>query len=166
MRRRPWLWRVPLVLFAVVALAIRFAPTDAGAWALDPGAPDFTPPEAAAVFCPEPGTRHFAEATEADLVRLGAIAEAWRGTRRIAGEEGGPVTWQTRSRIVGFPDYTSAALRNWGEVTGLCIVARQRYGAFDWGVNARRVGDWVAGLWGLEERPPMVAPAAWTGGPG
>jgi len=79
----------------------------------------------------------------AALARLDAIAMASPRTRRLAGSPAeGRITWISRSRLWGFPDYTTA------EATPgrLVIHARQRFGSDDWGVNAARLQDWLAQL--------------------
>ena len=48
-----------------------------------------------------------------DLAALDAVAMAWPRTERLAGgPEEGRITWVTRSALVGFPDYTTAAVRD------------------------------------------------------
>ena len=77
------------------------------------------------------------------LARLDAIIRATPRTRAIAGSvETGLVTYVTRSRVFGFPDYTTVALDE-GE---LRILARLRFGAGDSGVNRARVEAWLAEL--------------------
>lgn len=78
------------------------------------------------------------------LARLDAIALATPWTRRIAGSPvEGRITWETRSAIWGFPDYTTAQAEARGAVSRLDIEARQRFGTKDWGVNAARLTDWL-----------------------
>ncbi|HHB81701.1 MAG TPA: DUF1499 domain-containing protein, partial [Aliiroseovarius sp.] len=48
------------------------------------------------------------------------------------------MTFVTRSRLWGFPDYTTIAYAD-GRIT---IFARLRFGRSDLGVNAARVGAW------------------------
>ncbi|MFZ1468288.1 MAG: DUF1499 domain-containing protein [Paracoccaceae bacterium] len=77
------------------------------------------------------------------LAQLDAIALATPRTIRIAGSVAdGRITWQTRSLIWGFPDYTTAEARE----DGLYIYARLRFGRSDMGVNAARLQDWLAQL--------------------
>lgn len=80
-----------------------------------------------------------------DMARLGGAAEATARTRVIAGSAAaGHVTYQTRSRWMGFPDYTSVTLRD-GQ---LQIFGRLRFGRKDFGVNEKRILAWIeaAGL--------------------
>tara|TARA_R110000868_G_scaffold408790_3_gene692720 strand:- start:94623 stop:95009 length:387 start_codon:yes stop_codon:yes gene_type:complete len=117
---------------AVVGLAlwVRLAPTDAVAWHRMPDA------------------GHRGEMVRIDtgadgLARLRDIAQATPRTRPLAGSvESGMMTWVTRSRLMGFPDYTTA--RQDGET--LLIWARQRYGTDDFGVNAARLDHWREAL--------------------
>jgi hypothetical protein len=77
------------------------------------------------------------------LAKLDAIALATPRTARLAGSvEEGRITWITRSKIMGFPDYTTAEIRP----DGLFVYARQRFGSRDMGVNAARLTDWLSSL--------------------
>jgi uncharacterized protein (DUF1499 family) len=81
------------------------------------------------------------------LARLDGIALATPRTLRLAGGPAeGRVTWVTRSRLFGFPDYTTAEARADGADTVLTLHARARYGRGDMGVNAARLKDWIARL--------------------
>jgi hypothetical protein len=78
------------------------------------------------------------------LARLDAIALATPRTRRLSGSaEEGLITWETRSQIWGFPDYTTAQAENRGSTTRLDLYARQRFGKADFGVNAARLKTWL-----------------------
>jgi hypothetical protein len=77
------------------------------------------------------------------LARLDAIATATPRTTRVAGSLAqGRITWETRSLIWGFPDYTTAEVRG----DGLYLTARLRFGLEDFGVNAARLQSWLAQL--------------------
>lgn len=81
------------------------------------------------------------------LARLDAIAGASPRTVRLAGTpQQGRITWVSRSAFWGFPDYTTAEAAARGADTVLLVVARQRFGRRDLGVNARRLEAWRAGL--------------------
>lgn len=81
------------------------------------------------------------------LRRLDAIAMASARTRRLAyDEKSGLATWITRSAFFGFPDYTTAQLRQDGDAVVLHVFARQRFGSDDFGVNAARLKDWIGRL--------------------
>jgi hypothetical protein len=54
----------------------------------------------------------------------------------------GKITFQTRTAIIGFPDYTTVAVK--GDL--LVIYARQRFGLKDFGVNRARVAGWLETL--------------------
>ena len=80
---------------------------------------------------------------KAGLRRIDLIAEADPRTERLAGSvEQGLVTYVTRSRMIGFPDYTTVMQA--GEE--LVIYARSRFGRRDFGVNAKRVTRWLNAL--------------------
>ncbi|MCW9042053.1 MAG: DUF1499 domain-containing protein [Pseudopelagicola sp.] len=77
------------------------------------------------------------------LSRLDAIAQADPRTQRLAGSvEQGLITYVTRTRMIGFPDYTTVGQS--GE--DLFIHARSRFGRRDFGTNAERIGRWLEGL--------------------
>ena len=52
------------------------------------------------------------------------------------------MTWITRSRLFGFPDYTTAEVRS----DGLYVWSRLRFGKGDMGVNAARLNGWALAL--------------------
>ena len=80
---------------------------------------------------------------KAGLRRIDLIAEADPRTERLAGSvEQGLVTYVTRSRMIGFPDYTTVMQA--GEE--LVIYARSRFGRRDFGANAERVTRWLNAL--------------------
>jgi uncharacterized protein (DUF1499 family) len=140
-----------LILLGIVALAlwafVRFAPSDPADWHVDPA--EVAAPakpnrwlireggDAPPVILPEPPDQVAA--------RLDAIARATPRTELLAGE-GFHKTWITRSKTVGFPDYTSIRLEPEGQGTRLTLFARSRFGSSDFGVNRARAEDWLAQL--------------------
>ncbi len=159
------------LLLAGLMAYVRLAPTQAAIWHQRPAAvvPDgagwrnrtLSPPGPTDAVQPMPGGAYaaafFDPAAPADvLARLDAIALATPRTRRFAGSpEAGLITWETRSAVWGFPDYTTAEVleRNatptpFGPSQGsmLYLVARQRFGSDDYGVNAARLRDWLGKL--------------------
>lgn len=135
-----------VLLVAGGAAYVRLAPDDPARWHV---APRLAAPEtggAPGVVQGVPGgaaVQIAAADPAAALSRLDAIATASPRTRRLAGSVAeGRITWVSRSRFWGFPDYTTA------EVIpgGLVLYARQRYGSDDWGVNAARLRGWLAQL--------------------
>ena len=83
--------------------------------------------------------------------RLQAIdraATADPATRRLCGSvEEGQITYVSRSKWIGFPDYTTVTVYEdaEGEAPGtyLEIYSRLRFGRSDFGVNAKRVRQWL-----------------------
>ncbi|MDP5216068.1 DUF1499 domain-containing protein [Ruegeria sp. 2205SS24-7] len=75
------------------------------------------------------------------LKQFDEVARADPGTRVLAGSlDQGMITYITRSKVFGFPDYTTAQQQ--GEI--LRIYARLRFGRSDLGVNRARVEAWIA----------------------
>jgi hypothetical protein len=139
---------VKMILYALAALAsvtvglgvyVRLAPSEARHWHVDPAA------------TPDTGAANFARA---DLIlpgepaqlaaRLAAVAEA-DGAVVLAGD-GLHRTWISRSRLMGYPDYTSIRLEPAEGGTRLVALARSRFGQNDWGVNRARLDRWIAAL--------------------
>lgn len=154
MRMTGWIVLLALVALAAGAAWVRLVPVDPGRWHVDLGAGAL--PAHAKVFCIRPDNRHgpIEGEPKALLSRLDAIALATPRTRRLAGSaEEGRITWITRSRLFGFPDYTTAQVM---PGPSLCIAGRQGIGDYDWGVNAARVGAWAQALLNLPEPPAMT----------
>ena len=147
---RVWLWIVSGVVALSVAGAaawVRLAPIDAEAWHVDPLAAD--PPGASGwLVRPQGGDAAgpvFAATPEALLLRLDAVARAAPRTRRIAGRpEEGRMTYLTRSRFWGFPDFTTVTALPVPDGAAPVLLARARFGHSDLGVNRARIEDWIA----------------------
>ncbi len=137
---------IVLALAASAALWVRFAPTDPARWNLRPVMPAPGPGD-----WPEAGgfraQRIVPGAPGAVLAALDAIARKTPRTKRIAGSPAeGLATYETRSRLWGFPDYTTISAAPAGTGTKLGIHARLRFGSSDFGVNRARVEAWLAAL--------------------
>lgn len=77
------------------------------------------------------------------LARLDAVIRAAPRTMVLAGSvDQGMVTYITRSKVIGFPDYTT--VQQDGDT--LRIFGRSRFGRKDFGVNRARVDGWLAAL--------------------
>lgn len=137
-------------IFVALIVYVRLAPNDAGtvhvqAQVRGPG--DY--PSADGFIAVRQIT-----AAPSDVLKV--IAQAAMDTDRttvLAGTvDDGMITFVTRSKVVGFPDYTTVSiipsetdgLDNAGPL--LMINARLRYGKSDMGVNKRRVQSWLSAL--------------------
>lgn len=91
----------------------------------------------------------------ADILRaVDQVARDTDRTRLVAGSVGeGLMTYETRSALMGYPDYTTVTVTDGAEGPLLVINARSRFGQGDAGVNRARVEDWLARL------GPLVVPA-------
>lgn len=126
-----------LVLLAVLGfgLWVRLAPSDPARWHVSVG---------------DAGNRDFAGAVirsipagPGDMSRLDSIIRDTPRTTLLAGTpEEGMVTYITRSRLWGFPDYTTVEARP----GAIVIHGRLRFGSSDLGVNRARVEGWLAAL--------------------
>lgn len=139
------LWRLALavLVLAVAGFAayVRLAPSDPARWHQRPPDAPGAPGEVEG-----PGSflavRQVADPAAA-LAAADAAIRATPRTRVIAGSPAeGMVTYRTRSRLWGFPDYTTV----WTEGDRIGFWGRLRFGGGDMGVNAARVRGWLATL--------------------
>ena len=133
--------RLMMVLWAVLAVAVagmayvRLAPSDPARW--------HRMPEVSGDKRFNSGVIRQVSAGPEGLARLDAIIRDTPRTRVLAGSVGeGMVTYVTRSRVMGFPDYTT--VRQADDM--LEIYARLRFGRSDLGVNRARVEGWLGRL--------------------
>ncbi len=86
------------------------------------------------------------------LVQLHSIALATPRTKVLAGSvEEGMITYVTRSRVFGFPDYTTVQLVGNAQGSLATIYGRLRFGKSDFGVNAARIQGWLKALKALNQ---------------
>lgn len=131
-------------LFVIVSFAayIRLAPMDAARWH-NQEIPDFSGEnkQLSGGFLARYAV---ADDAAAELARLDEIIRATPRTRMLAGSlDAGRLTYVTRSRIMGFPDYSTLAI---GPDGTLLIHGRLRFGKSDLGVNRARIIGWLAQL--------------------
>ena len=134
-----------IVVLAALMLYVRLAPTDTALWHKRPiaAAPGDTLTEGSFLAA----RRITAPATQI-LTAVEGAAMATPRTRLIAGSVAeGMMTFQTRSRLWGFPDQTTVAIE--GDL--VMIYGRLRFGKADLGVNKARVESWLAALGPLTE---------------
>lgn len=97
------------------------------------------------------GVRHLTDPVDktpdALLQAFDDIARATPRTRTVAGSvAAGRITYETRSALWGFPDYTTVEARGQDGAAQLAIFGRLRFGVSDLGVNRARVAGWLAAL--------------------
>ena len=123
------------VVGLVIALGayIRLAPSDPADWHIAPQAETNQDLQGGVLRVVETGPE--------GLAALDAIARNAPRTSVLAGSVSeGRITYITRTKIIGFPDYTTA--QQDGDV--LRIHGRLRFGRKDFGVNKARVDGWLA----------------------
>lgn len=131
-------WALVLILAVVAGFAawVRLAPVDVSRWHV-------APPERPPGVYPGAGSHLVVRETTdpaALMAQIDAAARATSRTRVIAGSpEAGRVTYETRSALWGFPDYTTVAARG-GTVA---VFGRLRFGTGDMGVNRARIESWL-----------------------
>ncbi|WP_417270524.1 DUF1499 domain-containing protein [Celeribacter sp.] len=132
-----------VLIFAAIVVAlqayIRLAPVEVGRWHVDP------------FEARDPGAEGDKRVIESNtspqeaLARLEQVAQAAARTRLVAGSvEEGRLTYMTRSKLWGFPDFTTIEARATPTGAQIAILARLRFGKSDLDVNATRVTAWLA----------------------
>ena len=125
------LWGFGALVILLLAY-IRLAPTDVARWHVHVTGTedkDLTG-----------GALRVIEGDRATFAALEEIAMATPRTEKIAGSaEEGLMTFRTRSLLMGYPDYTTAAL----EGDQIRLLARLRFGRSDMGVNRARLERWI-----------------------
>lgn len=123
---------VVLVLAIGLAVYVRVAPSDPARWHVMPD--DVTDRDL------EGGAMRVVDAGEGGLARLHEIVTDTPRTTVLAGSvEEGMITYVTRSKVFGFPDYTTVQ-QSGGKIR---LYGRLRFGKSDLGVNAKRVDGWL-----------------------
>jgi len=93
--------------------------------------------------------RFLPKAGRAELQQLVGVIDEAPLTKHIAGDlQDGMLTYVTRTKVFGFPDFTTL----WLSEEGLHIYARVRFGRIDFGVNKARIMTWLTKA-GLEDTP-------------
>ncbi|TVP69023.1 MAG: DUF1499 domain-containing protein [Rhodobacteraceae bacterium] len=138
------------VALALVFMAyIRFAPSDPARWHEDPrlvarpASPNF---HLIRMVGGDAMPRVYQMTPDALAARLHAVALADGATLLAGSVEAMHMTYLTRTRIMGFPDYTSVLIENTGEGAMLLGFARARFGYSDMGANRARLERWQAAL--------------------
>ena len=125
-----WVWIILGVLVIFLAY-VRLAPVDVGAVHQSP-IPAQDGAGSALQVVPD---------SEGMLARLDAAMMAEPATKRIAGSVAdGRISYVSRSRWIGFPDYTTLQ-KDAGQIT---LFARLRFGQSDLGVNRKRLQRVIA----------------------
>ncbi len=131
--------RITLIILLTIAIGlglyVRYAPVDPEKWHAMPDEVDTRDLTG--------GAMRVIDAPEGGIARLHGIIVATPRTKGLAGAgEDGMVTYVTRSRVVGFPDYTTIRVIE----TRMEIYGRLRFGHSDLGVNAARIDGWLERL--------------------
>lgn len=128
-------YTMKIILLIVVVLAafayIRLAPSKLDRWHVDP------------VGAPDPGHGGLKTSVAATLVAFDAVVQGAPRTQVLAGSvDAGHITYISRSKIFGFPDYITVKSTD----DGIAILSRLRFGISDTGVNRKRLDDWLRRL--------------------
>lgn len=124
-----------LIVVAAVGVAayIRLAPSDPETWHVQPAVSRDSDQDG--------GVRRLFEGDAETLERLHNIIMDTDRTEILAGSPAqGMITYVTRSKVMGFPDYTTV----WFDRGQIKIHGRLRFGRSDFGVNRDRVDSWLS----------------------
>ncbi len=143
-----------VALLALAPLAyVRLAPSDPALWHVDPMSvprPPDQPAEGGWLIrdgSANAAPRVFATDPTALLAAFDAVATADPTTRLLAGSpDEGLVTYISRTKLMGFPDYTSVGAVEKDGGAALMIWGRNRFGVQDLGVNKMRIEAWLSQL--------------------
>jgi uncharacterized protein (DUF1499 family) len=134
-----------LVLIAGLMLFVRLAPTSAERWHTRPTATEPFDRQDEGAFT---AARRISAPANEVLAAFEQRALATPRTRLVAGSVAeGLLTFETRSLLWGFPDYTSVTVAD----DLLVVYGRLRFGQSDLGVNKARVMGWLDSLGPLTE---------------
>ena len=140
--------RVFLILIVIALglwLYVRFAPQDAAQWHK---LPNVSEPSDTATIGSFLAVRRMTAPADEVIAALDKIAMATPRTRRVAGQvDEEMVTYQTRSKLWGFPDHTTVGTQ--GDL--LVVYGRLRFGRSDLEVNKARILTWLDALGPLTE---------------
>lgn len=127
---------VLVILGLGLAAYIPLAPSDPTRW--------HKMPERFEVGNCEGSASRFVETADIDTLfaKLDHVIMASGSTRLAGSVDQGMATYISRTRIMGFPDYTTVRATD----DGLQIYGRLRFGRSDFGVNAKRLDGWIAQL--------------------
>lgn len=144
-----------IAFLAIVVLAamayIRLAPSDAGRWHVAPTVTDVGDAAGDNSFR---AVRQITASPETILRSVEQVMLQQPGTSVFAGSQSsGLITFITRSKIMGYPDYTTVGVIETDAGPLLSIFARSRFGNNDHGVNAARVQAVLARLGPLVVTP-------------
>jgi hypothetical protein len=146
---------IKLALLAVVVLVLggmayfRLAPSDPARWHEDPRlvarptSPNF---HLIRMVGGDAMPRVYAQSA-ADLAARVHDVALTDGAVLLAGSvKSGHMTFVSRSRLMGYPDYTSVLIEKAGDGAMLLAFARARFGHSDLGVNRARLERWQAAV--------------------
>ncbi len=146
---------IAMGLIGVVLLAyIRLAPSDPARWHEDPrlvsrpGTPNF---HLIRMVGGDAMPRVYQMAPGELAARVDEIARADGATLLAGSVRGLHMTYLSRSRLMGYPDFTSVLIEPAGDGAMLLAFARARFGNSDMGVNRARLERWQDAL----ERPAL-----------
>ncbi len=129
-----FLWLI-IVLAVGFTGYVRVAPSDLAKWHKEPKVDHNSDNENS--------VRRLVMSGREGLARFHQVAVGTPRTTVLAGSvEDGMVTYVTRSKLMAYPDYTTA----YQDGDMLKIYGRSRFGRKDFGVNANRVEAWIDAL--------------------
>ncbi|MFT6677240.1 MAG: hypothetical protein ACJAVM_003453 [Sulfitobacter sp.] len=139
--RMSLIWLVVLVAFGAAAY-LRLAPSDPAHWHQAAAFHDIAPKQGKRFYIWRQGVEAAGAEKLATLNRI--IAQTPRTSLLAGSLETRQLTYITRSKVMGFPDYTTLGIYQARDGQRyLEIYGRSRFGRSDLGVNADRIKRWL-----------------------
>ncbi|MBS1304150.1 DUF1499 domain-containing protein [Loktanella sp. SALINAS62] len=138
-----------LIAVAVVIVYVRLSPTDMARYHLPPAA---TEPGDSGTANSFTAARQITTSAPGVLQAVMTLADRQPRNTLVAGSvDENLLTFETRSRLMGYPDYTTVTVVD-DDSPLLIVQGRSRFGKSDMGVNWARVQNWLTQL------GPLVVP--------
>ncbi|MDE3240986.1 MAG: DUF1499 domain-containing protein [Paracoccaceae bacterium] len=140
-----------LVLLIAAAMAyVRLSPNAPARWHQDPmtaGQPGMSNGYLLRPTGGDAAAPDYAMTPEALAEKIDKVALSWPRTHLFAGSvQAGFMTYITRTRLWGFPDFTSVKVLPAPGGATFAAFARSRFGKSDLGVNKARLAAWLKDL--------------------
>ncbi len=147
--------RVLLIILLIAVLFstyVRVSGVDPRNWHVDPETENFAAGQGFQLHTAE--SPRWSESAQEVMQALSDVATETPRTSVLSGRPADAhITFETRSLVWGFPDYTTVKAVEVEGTTVLAILARLKYGSNDLGVNEARVQGWLDEL--TERLPPQ-----------
>ncbi|WP_172296258.1 DUF1499 domain-containing protein [Pseudoruegeria sp. HB172150] len=132
-----------VILIVGAALWVRIAPSDPDDWHVDPLTAE-DPGIGGVLRLPGSDAKTYPASPTALLTAFDRVVLSQPRTERLSGSvREGMITYVTRTKWMGFPDYVTIKAVPNEDGTQLAAYSRLRFGRGDMGVNEKRLDRWM-----------------------